>query len=433
MNSTIFSSRWPIFLGVVLLAPCPALAELALHMEFNGEGTYTTNLGTAGGVAQMVDVDGVTPRDNHRAADPLYGSIPAAYGPSGLESDNSLLQTGGQGVIAPTTQIPLDLGAFNQVTITGWLLDLGGNPTGHDNNNYIRHQLSGSQRMTLHGMGGQVTWEAARFTNPDPEGSQQDEILGDGSLNLTINGKHHFSIAKNEEGVVDADVPLYDDPAFAQSWMFFAVTYDGTTTTDAVKWYVCDPNSGSGCTDSENGAVRLGATNDLHPDLVANEALRVVNIGEVMTGIGNADVVNGQARAIDALMDDFRIYTSEVLSLEELEIVRREGLDDELPVGPPITILAGDFNDDGIVNAADYTLWRDNEGGPAGSLGINDTVGGVIGAGQYDLWRDHYGETDIAMESAGLVAAPEPTACVLIGMLLAASAFQTRLQRNSAT
>ncbi len=56
--------------------------------------------------------------------------------------------------------------------------------------------------------------------------------------------------------------------------------------------------------------------------------------------------------------------------------------------------VRGDFNGDGIVNAADYTVWRDHLGAetdnPLGGLG--DGVPGV-GAGDHDAWRDNYGAT----------------------------------------
>jgi hypothetical protein len=82
--------------------------------------------------------------------------------------------------------------------------------------------------------------------------------------------------------------------------------------------------------------------------------------------------------------------------------------------------LAGDYNSNGIVDAADYTVWRDNVGAPAGSL-ANDTTGAVIGANQFTLWRSNYGAT-----SAGLgVAVPEPGSLLLM-IIGACGAFGRR-------
>ncbi len=53
-------------------------------------------------------------------------------------------------------------------------------------------------------------------------------------------------------------------------------------------------------------------------------------------------------------------------------------------------LLAGDYNADGSVDTADYTVWRDYLGAPAGTL-PNDSDGGLIGQPQYQAWRSNYG------------------------------------------
>jgi autotransporter-associated beta strand protein len=79
-----------------------------------------------------------------------------------------------------------------------------------------------------------------------------------------------------------------------------------------------------------------------------------------------------------------------------------------LTVGP--SILAGDYNNDGVVDAADYVTWRANVGQPSQSL-PNDTTGVIIGDAQYDLWRSNFGNTvpvPGAGASIGVSAVPEP-------------------------
>lgn len=57
-------------------------------------------------------------------------------------------------------------------------------------------------------------------------------------------------------------------------------------------------------------------------------------------------------------------------------------------------VLPGDFNADGTVDAADYTVWRDNLGraGEDMLLGAGDRSGRVD-RGDYDLWKQNYGQT----------------------------------------
>ncbi len=89
--------------------------------------------------------------------------------------------------------------------------------------------------------------------------------------------------------------------------------------------------------------------------------------------------------------------------------------------------LVGDYNDDGIVDAADYTVWRDHLGAPAGTL-LNDPAGGAIGTAQYTQWKTHFGQTFGAGSGAiSLAPVPEPSTVVLM-MLAMAGAFLRRPQ-----
>jgi hypothetical protein len=73
----------------------------------------------------------------------------------------------------------------------------------------------------------------------------------------------------------------------------------------------------------------------------------------------------------------------------------------------------GDYNHDGIVNAADYTVWRDSLGS-ATNLAADGNENGVIDAGDYDAWVAHFGGTlggSGAVESGSV---PEPATAMLI-------------------
>jgi hypothetical protein len=64
-----------------------------------------------------------------------------------------------------------------------------------------------------------------------------------------------------------------------------------------------------------------------------------------------------------------------------------------------VPVLAGDYNDNGIVDAADYVVWRKTLGGP--SL-PNETVSpGIVDHADYSEWRVNFGNT--AAASAGSV------------------------------
>lgn len=81
------------------------------------------------------------------------------------------------------------------------------------------------------------------------------------------------------------------------------------------------------------------------------------------------------------------------------------------------TGLSGDFNGDGIVNLADYAVWRNNLGAPEAVLppGTGNNSG-VVDSGDYDLWKTHFGATASSAVAVSSAAVPEPAAVVLLGM-----------------
>ncbi|TWT92931.1 hypothetical protein Pla108_40710 [Botrimarina colliarenosi] len=80
----------------------------------------------------------------------------------------------------------------------------------------------------------------------------------------------------------------------------------------------------------------------------------------------------------------------------------------------PDGFLHGDYNDDGLVNAADYTVWRDAE---AGSTTLaNDPSFTEINLDDLLAWQDRYGHSAIALTvpvpSGALIALPPLAALI---------------------
>lgn len=77
----------------------------------------------------------------------------------------------------------------------------------------------------------------------------------------------------------------------------------------------------------------------------------------------------------------------------------------------------GDYNDDGIVDAADYVAWRDFSGQSGLNLSADGDLDGTIDADDYAIWRRHFGQTvSTAASAVGLSSAvvPEPSSEVLL-------------------
>ena len=80
------------------------------------------------------------------------------------------------------------------------------------------------------------------------------------------------------------------------------------------------------------------------------------------------------------------------------------------------TGISGDYNGNGIVDAADYTVWRDHLGQ---SVTLpNDTTPGSVTQADYDVWRSNFGNQS-GSGSGASAAVPEPASLwmLLVGIL----------------
>ena len=78
-------------------------------------------------------------------------------------------------------------------------------------------------------------------------------------------------------------------------------------------------------------------------------------------------------------------------------------------------LLSGDYNDDGIVNAADFTLFRDTLGSTT-NLAADGNNNGVVDAADYDLLVAFFGNSasDFSSIVATAVVVPEPSSWLLL-------------------
>ena len=76
--------------------------------------------------------------------------------------------------------------------------------------------------------------------------------------------------------------------------------------------------------------------------------------------------------------------------------------------------MPGDFNGNGVVDAADYTIYRDNLGGDSAALGGNGSGAATVVVADYDLWKQNFGPSGTGSTSA----VPEPTGLVLLGLVV---------------
>src|SRR4029079_16566215 len=78
--------------------------------------------------------------------------------------------------------------------------------------------------------------------------------------------------------------------------------------------------------------------------------------------------------------------------------------------------VPGDYNNNGVVDAADYILWRKFNGNPSVTLPNDSTTG--TDANDYTEWRSHFGQTSSGSVQGSLLqsSVPEPPALAILAI-----------------
>ena len=97
-----------------------------------------------------------------------------------------------------------------------------------------------------------------------------------------------------------------------------------------------------------------------------------------------------------------------------------------------LAFVAGDYNRDGIVDLADYTVWRNslNTTVPNGT-GADGNNDGLVNTDDYLVWKDHFGQTiGSAAIQVSPAAVPEPATCAGLALLVAGAIVGCRIRKN---
>ncbi|WP_197527827.1 endonuclease [Posidoniimonas polymericola] len=132
------------------------------------------------------------------------------------------------------------------------------------------------------------------------------------------------------------------------------------------------------------------------------------------------DLEQGEAGLLDAAIDAstvglFSATYELLLSGEDLVGDQTQSLFLTLLATIESAGLPGDFDADGVVNAADYVVWRDANGSAA-DLNGNGVDDGVVDALDYQVWRENFGA--VAAGPSSTKAIPSPGSLTLLVSLL---------------
>lgn len=108
----------------------------------------------------------------------------------------------------------------------------------------------------------------------------------------------------------------------------------------------------------------------------------------------------------DGFLDDFTAQQVQALLNDERIITLNE-----LPSLPwsNAAPIAGDYNRDGTVDAADYVVWRNSSGQTGWGLAADSDLNGVVDTADYATWRANFGR---ATGSGAIASVPEPSTLI---------------------
>jgi autotransporter-associated beta strand protein len=87
--------------------------------------------------------------------------------------------------------------------------------------------------------------------------------------------------------------------------------------------------------------------------------------------------------------------------------------------------VAGDYNSNGVVDAADYVVWR-KKVGAASLTNRSNTISGPVGQADYDFWRSRFGATSGSGSMLGGASVPEPSTAILLASMMLMLAVKRR-------
>jgi hypothetical protein len=285
--------------------------------------------------------------------------------------------------------------------------DQGGDVDDDNRNEFwvMRFDLSGMEKSQI----GNVELSVTMFRNAD--NNKDLRIWG---VNSGVDGLNTFS----ESSITFGDVPgLTEDGEIQNQGV------DQSLTTYLGDFQIPEREAGSGLYPQEGDLVHFDQT-------VIDESGPNEDSEHGDGGIAVQNTLQGFLRSLST--DDMAVFLiGGYQSNGQIRIATKEAtatdtglynctefndcapyLDFEFVEGVP-----GDYNGNGIVDAADYTFWRDRLGQMITLPNSDSTdIDGVVTTAEYDFWKSQFGNSGAGAGAAAL-AVPEPSALILVGMI----------------
>lgn len=447
------------------------VAEFNGSMTINSNRTATFNNGLTIGPTGNLLLNGATQQaslvSNHFSGITVNGTV-VANGDAFIDSRTTFFNTAV--VDIPDNTDTLRLGSangdainFNGGTITGnGLLDASGQLFANSGSSTISVREfdwdgSNDSATTTIAPGGTLTIDVNSFADPH---DTTIFVLNNGTLNVDANttwqvaGDFHITggIVNAHELALQAGStfefsageltvePLFLLPGSSQDWT------GGKLNVETISGSITNNGGTLGTYESTSQTLVTGTYVQL------GDSVLEVEIAGPDPGIGGHDRYNVQGNAALAgvldvsLLDGYLPLAGQQFEVLTAATVINNGLTlggDAADIFDLIVnatsvvlealnqLLVGDYNEDGIVNAADYVVWRNHQGQEI-ALPNEDPAAtpGMVTLEDYNVWVTNFGETTTNGSAAGNTLVPEPASCAIaMGILAALGILRIRRPR----
>jgi hypothetical protein len=224
---------------------------------------------------------------------------------------------------------------------------------------------------------------AGTLVGGDVSGNSKDFELSVGS------GRLVFRVG-GQDSVSDSLVRINDD-----IWHHVAVTRDAATNTR--KLYIDGFQSGTDWTNGMTGPMT--AASELH-------------IGELLSGLNRFEGLIDELAIYDRVLTGAEVHqlaTPTFPSFDQRGAPWSRVVDGRIDIGAVESQpnpLPGDYNFNGVVDAADYVVWRKTVGS-TNDPRADGSGNGIVDQADYDFWRANFGNT-MGAGSGAVAEDPHP-------------------------
>jgi hypothetical protein len=399
------------------------------------------------GEAQAITVDGVREagygpalaiQDTPTHFGNNQSELNAAYGFIDNDGNLSLMITGnmenssgnrllifvdsrsGGGVEDPVDDEPGVLGTFGGPQTDDWGTDIDGGIQASANRpgSILDPGFNPDVAIVINIFGGTYFTDVVDLTFPNhPDSDPYRSIfIGGNAAKVTAGGGPAASATHTYSRAGTVEDPGDSDPAKGHGGTIMSA-FDNTNTAGIFGWNNETPPGELGAPLS----ATMGYEALISASFLANDNAQDIKLLAVITNGGGDFLSNqilgegGGVHGLDNLggpggAGGTPLFDSTLIAGNQFFVV---------PVGVPVIEgLSGDYNDDDVVDAADYVVWR--QAGASDTL-PNDDTPGAVDETDYGVWVENFGRTPSGTGAldAGSDAVPEPASALL--MLLAAA------------